>query len=76
MSEQVLITSIQASIIGFHDPKKHRGIQLQEFLDLYLTRLTGKRDPKYREYERYIRAHEAEVLNYIRRTLSRRLRVL
>jgi hypothetical protein len=75
-NENGLTVSIKSSIIGFHDPKKHHGLRLQEFLDSYLHHLASKRDPKYRGYERYVREHEPEVLTFIRRTLSRRLRVL
>lgn len=65
----------KASIIGFHDPRKHHRLTERDFLAVYLRRLSRKTSPEYRALSRWIQAHEPVVLTYIRRTLVWRRRV-
>jgi len=71
-----LTASIQASMIGFHDPRKHHRMRERAFLEAYKAMLRGGNKPEHEVYLSYVLDHEVYFLSFIRRTLTRHKRVL
>jgi len=71
-----LVRSIEASIVGFHNPRKHKGLTEYTYLELYCFRLQTSSKPLHKTYLTYLRAHELHFRTFIRKTLLRRKRVL
>lgn len=63
----------QASINGYHNPRKHYGWTYTQFLDTYLKRMATLKDPKKQATYAYVSGHRDEVMTYLKRNLSHTL---
>lgn len=64
----------EASVSGFHNPSKHRGLSVQRFLDLYKFRLAQKGTPYHRSILSWVESNEASGITMIARPFFWNLR--
>ncbi|HYT42670.1 MAG TPA: hypothetical protein VEP90_10005 [Methylomirabilota bacterium] len=71
-----MFISVQSSLIGFHNPKKHRGLTDREFLEAWKLAKKENKNPQQQKYYDFLLDNEYYFLSFIRSTLFRRKRVL
>jgi hypothetical protein len=67
------MASWQASLSGFHNPRKHRKLTVAQFLTDYKQRLAMKKSPYHQDILKWVESHEAEVVRFITQRFSRTL---
>lgn len=61
----------EASLNGWHNPRKHLGLTSDEFFNLYLKGLHAKKHPLYKQLAEWFAANRAEAISYIETTFHK-----
>jgi hypothetical protein len=67
------MASWQASLSGFHNPRKHNRLTVADFLTAYKKRLAMKKAPYHQGILKWVEANEAEVVRFATQRFSRTL---